>query len=628
MDTSVGSFKVALATNVNGIRDPAGNLSSFAATAPSDAAAPVRTGMTMLDGDADGKIDTVTVSFSESLASSSATAPWTLANVPSGGTLASVSTGGNTATLALTEGAGAANTAVGSFTVALAANIAGITDAASNQSSFAATAPADGAAPVMVSMLMQDSNSNGKVDRLVTTFSETLNSTSPNNTPWTLANVPSGGTKGALAISTSVATLTITEGAGAADTSVGSFTVTLAASASGIRDAAGNLSSFAATAPSDAAAPARTAMTMLDSNGNGKIDTVTVTFSESLASSSATAPWTLANVPSGGTLASVSTGGNTATLALTEGAGAANTAVGSFTVALAANIAGITDAASNQSLFAATGPTDGAAPVMVSMLMQDSNSNGKVDQLVTTFSETLNSTSPSNTPWTLANVPSGGTKGALAISTSVATLTITEGAGAADTSVGSFTVTLAASASGIRDAAGNQSSFAATAVDDKAAPVPVSISTTDGDGTPEAADTISVKFSESLAALSTTSGTMTLCVNGTFGSCSGGSTQTEVTIGGLASGNFRLTNDNYISAPSFNDRTDTVNGTLALTTTTVTNDTVKFTLSSTPTDSTTTSSNAIISASDPFNPDSTNIKDPSNNGAVGSLSGTQTFKFF
>jgi hypothetical protein len=95
-----------------------------------------------------GKVDRVTASFSETLAASTATAPWTLGNVPSNGSLASVATSGPTATLTLTEGAGAANTAVGSFTVALTQNVTGIRDAAGNGSSFAATAPADKAAPV------------------------------------------------------------------------------------------------------------------------------------------------------------------------------------------------------------------------------------------------------------------------------------------------------------------------------------------------------------------------------------------------------------------------------------------------------------------------------------------------
>ncbi len=73
-------------------------------------------------------------------------------------------------------------------------------------------------------------------------------------------------------------------------------------------------------------------MQMRDVNGNGKVDQVTVVFDDTLAAYSAgIAPWTLTNVPSGGSLSSVVVNGTTATLTITEGLGAANTAVGTFT---------------------------------------------------------------------------------------------------------------------------------------------------------------------------------------------------------------------------------------------------------------------------------------------------------
>ena len=564
-ETSVGSFKVALAASASGIRDAAGNQSSFAAAAPADGAAPALVSMVMQDTNGNGKVDQVKATFSEALASSTATAPWTLTNVPSGGALSSVAVSGAVATLTLTEGAGAAETSVGSFKVALAASASGIRDAAGNQSSFAAAAPADGAAPALVSMVMQDTNGNGKVDHVLVTFSEAL-AASTLTTQWALANVPSGGTLTSVSTSGSTATLTLTKGASAANTAVGSFTVALAGNASGIRDAAGNLSSFAATAPSDGAAPVRTAMTMLDGNGNGKIDTVTVTFSENLAASTATAPWTLANVPSGGTLLSVSTSGNTATLNLTEGAGAANTAVGTFTVALAASAAGITDAVGNQASFAAAGPADGAAPALVSMVMEDTNTNGKVDHVVATFSEPL-AASTLTTAWTLTNVPSGGSLASVAVATSTATLTLTPGAGAADTSVGSFQIALVTNAAGIRDAAGNLASFAATAPTDGAGPVPVSVIDTNGttDGLMQPGDTLVVTFSEPIASAIASPITITET------DPSGGGNDT-ITIPGLTDGALDSGSGGYIlnnnTSKSFSGSTLVLsNGDKSLTTT-------------------------------------------------------------
>lgn len=139
--------------------------------------------------------------------------------------------------------------------------------------------------PQLQTLVMSDLDGNGKVDRVVATFDESLAAYTAGTTPWTLTNVPSGGTLAGVTVSGAQATLTITEGTGAADTAVGSFTIALASNANGIRDAAGNRSTFAATAPSDAAKPV--AMTITDTNGllDGKFesaDTISITFSEGL----------------------------------------------------------------------------------------------------------------------------------------------------------------------------------------------------------------------------------------------------------------------------------------------------------------------------------------------------------
>ena len=488
-----------------------GSSGSVAAAAISIVDPPHLVSLTMWDTNGNGKVDRVLATFDDTLATYTAgTAPWTLANVPSGGTLQSVSVSGTVATLNLTEGAGAASTAAGSFTVALASNSAGIRDIYNHPSSFSATAVVDKAAPAPISMVMQDTNTNAKVDHVAITFSETLPAYTAGNTPWTLANVPSAGSLSSVAVASPTVTLTLTEGAGAVDTSVGSFTVALATSGTGIRDAAGNLSSFVARAPSDGAVPLRVGMDMLDVNHNGYVESTTVTFSEPLAAYTAgTTPWTLANVPSGGTLGSVTVSGAVATLNITPGAGAASTALGSYTVALAASATGIRDAAGNQASFAATAPADKAAPAPLSVLMQDSNTNGKVDRVTIAFSEPLATYSAGNTPWTLANVPSGGTLNSATRSGATMTLALNEGAGAADTSAGSMTVALASSATGVRDAAGNLTSFGATAVTDKAVPIVMTITDTDGatNGRIEPDDTLVVTFSEPLDPLTVPSST-------------------------------------------------------------------------------------------------------------------------
>lgn len=142
---------------------------------------------------------------------------------------------------------------------------------------------------------------------------------------------------------------------------------------------------------------------------------------------------------------------------------------------------------------------DRTAPVLSSLLMNDSNTNGKVNQVVATFSETLAAT-PALASFTLANIPSAGTYASIARSGATVTLTITEGAGAADTAVNSFTVALAASATGVRDVAGNQASFAARAPTDNARPRVMSLTDTNGatDGRIEPGDTLTALFSEPL----------------------------------------------------------------------------------------------------------------------------------
>ena len=154
---------------------------------------------------------------------------------------------------------------------------------------------------------------------------------------------------------------------------------------------AGNGSFTGQTYAIDKTAPSLSSLQMFDTNTNGKIDQVKAIFSESLASYSAgTAPWTLTNVPSNGSLGSVSVSAATATLTITEGSGAANTAVGSFKVALAQSANGVRDAVGNQSSFEATAPTDKAGPVPVSLTDSSGTADGKfelADTMTVTFSE-------------------------------------------------------------------------------------------------------------------------------------------------------------------------------------------------------------------------------------------------
>jgi hypothetical protein len=145
----------------------------------------------------------------------------------------------------------------------------------------------------------------------------------------------------------------------------------------------------------------------------------------------------------------------------------------------------------------ATRTVDTTAPALSSLEMFDSNSNGKIDRVVATFNETLAGYTAGTAPWTLTGQPSGVSLASVSVAGAQATLTLNEGS-AFDTQASGFKIALAASAAGIRDAAGNQSSFAATAVADKALPVPVSLTLTNNNGNAGSGDTASIIFSEPL----------------------------------------------------------------------------------------------------------------------------------
>ncbi len=214
--------------------------------------------------------------------------------------------------------------------------------------------------------------------------------------------------------------------------------------------------------------------------------------------------------------------------------------------------AGVTDGAHSIFVIGSAGSEASAAitvavpPKLQSMTMQDINGNGKVDRVVATFDESLATYSAGTAPWTLANVPSGGTLASVAVGGSQATLTIAEGAGAADTAVGSFTIALAANGNGIRDAGGNLSSFAPTAPTDQAKPVAMSITDTNGttDGRMQVGDTMSIVFSEPLAPATVPAVTTVTQTGGT------GQANDFMTLSGVSVADRDLGGPDYISKSS------------------------------------------------------------------------------
>jgi hypothetical protein len=148
---------------------------------------------------------------------------------------------------------------------------------------------------------------------------------------------------------------------------------------------------------------------------------------------------------------------------------------------------------------------DTTPPNLVSLVMRDGDADGKVDQLVATFNETLANSCPAPAAVTLTSAPSGATVSGVAVSGSIVTVALNEGAGVPNTAVGAFRVSLATGC--VRDAAGNWSTFTNQTPADYASPVLLSVTDTNGavDGKAENGDTITFGFSEAIAVPPTTS---------------------------------------------------------------------------------------------------------------------------
>src|SRR5437764_4406315 len=396
-DTSVGSFKVALASSSVGIRDLAGNQASFASTTLADKAAPevvsINRHSTSPSNAASVQFD---VTFSESV-TGVGTGDFALAaGGPTGASISSVTGTGSSYTVTVATGSGDGT---------LGLNLVdddSIADSSTNKlggtgtgnGSFTGpTYTIDKSAPQLTSLVMLDSNGNGKADHVQATFNETIQ-TSTATSPWSLTSVPSSGTLQSVSTSGTVATLTIAESSPAtADTSEGSFKVALAASSSGIRDQAGNQASFAATPPSDGAAPVVVSIAKADSDPT-QATTVhwTATFSESVSGVDSS-DFALNGI-SGASITSVT--GSGATYNITANTGSNEGSLGLNLV----DDDSIADSSANKLGGTGTGngnftgaayTIDRTGPSLNSLQMFDTDCNGLGDQLQATFTVTTQS---------------------------------------------------------------------------------------------------------------------------------------------------------------------------------------------------------------------------------------------
>lgn len=290
----------------------------------------------------------------------------------------------------------------------------------------------DTAVPTFSTRKTQDLSDDGQIDAIQVTMSENIldstitrgdfalgSSYTTNNLTGTLGSLTfTNGISTGSAADDSIFYIAVTQ-SGATDTGI---KPTLTYTSGSLKDIAGNsTSSTGAVATTDGVVPRLTTtnpIRIYDTNGDGKSDQVKIIFSESLNSTTATTPWTLANVPSSSTLASSALGtttlaNDTITLTLTAGSGAADTALGSFTVALDNTSGAITDSSNSASSFTATAGSDYMGPVLVSANYVDTGTTS-TSSIIATFSESVSDASLTLGDFTLA---SGGSLDSSTLST-------------------------------------------------------------------------------------------------------------------------------------------------------------------------------------------------------------------
>ncbi|MDP1794169.1 MAG: TadE/TadG family type IV pilus assembly protein [Acidimicrobiales bacterium] len=137
--------------------------------------------------------------------------------------------------------------------------------------------------------------------------------------------------------------------------------------------------------------PAASACEAKDSDADGDIDKVELTFDEDIVQSVSAAAFSIANSVNGSnTISSAAVSGRVVTLNL---AGTTvNTAPGSMTVSLTASASGVRDLTGNQGNFSNCVLVDKAAPKLISITDTDGLINGRMgitDTLIFTFSEPI-----------------------------------------------------------------------------------------------------------------------------------------------------------------------------------------------------------------------------------------------
>lgn len=348
-----------------------------------DKRSPIALVVVTLDGDGDGKLDGIKITYNERVryAKVRRKSKRARAKTPfrvSGHTVSSVSASGNAVTLKVDE-SDSVNTSerpqVSHSQVKKRKK--GIVDRAGNQAFAGVVKARDGIAPMLLSARTADADLDGKLDGLQLTYSESVDKTELG------AFVVPGRVVTGAAISGSSVRLTLEEGS--VDTDARPPVI---AGAGATSDAAGNAQASSQSANADdGTPPAIVQATTADLDADGKLDRMSLVFSE------------VVTHPAEGAGASLAAAGYTTTSAsAANGTGIEIDFVEgvSFNTGAKPNVEvrstgqPVTDLAGNTitpSTF--SGTADGAGPVITAARLRDTSYDGRIDVVAAAFSETV-----------------------------------------------------------------------------------------------------------------------------------------------------------------------------------------------------------------------------------------------
>ncbi len=391
---------------------------------------PIAALVTTGDADNDGRLDTITIKYSEKVRWAKVRMKAKRARAKTAFTVSrhkvlSVKASGKIVTLKVSE-TDDVNTAERPIVkyAPVKKRKRGVSDRAGNQAYSAVVKPRDGIAPRVLSARTTDADADGQVDGVDINYSETVSGADS-----AAISVPGRTLQYASASGSKVGTVLTELGVDSDARPV------VVAGAGAATDAAGNAQTEATTVNADdGTPPAMVAAITRDTDADGKIDRIRVTFSESVAHAAEGAGGSLRAI--GYTTVAVSAATGTAIdLDFAEG-GAPNTGA-KPNVELLGSGQPVTDANGNVAApgnFAAT--SDGAAPVLVSARLRDTDFNGRVDTVAAAFSETVTYTSTPLAFVTTANPSVLGTLLSTGVSIgAVVNVAITEVGGCCNTNL-------------------------------------------------------------------------------------------------------------------------------------------------------------------------------------------------